>query len=375
MSHLELLCHNCGARHDAEMGTLGCRDCDGPLDVVYRAVGPGIRQPKSWPVPDIPLPIHEQSSLVSLEEGGTPCVELAALGRELGLRSLLGKLELLNPTASFKDRGTSVMVSVARELGVSELVEDSSGNAGASVAAYAARAGIKAHVFAPASAPAAKLKQIAAYGAELHLIEGARESTTAAARAFHEERRLVYASHALSPYFLEGTKTFAYEVWQQLNGDIPDHIVFPVGNGGLFLGALKGFRELLAAGRTERVPRLHTVQARSVMPIVSAFTSEGWSSESAGSTVAGGIEVAAPPRLGQVLDALRETNGEAVAVEDGQVLRFQRTLAEKEGIFAEPTSAAAFAGLSVLLGQGKIEGDEAVLVPVTGSGLKDQTSV
>jgi threonine synthase len=315
--------------------------------------------------------LHDPIFALDLGEGRTPCVELPAMGALLGLRQLFGELEFLNPTGSFKDRGTAVMMAVAREHGVKELVEDSSGNAGASVSAYAARAGIKAHIFTPANAPPAKLRQIRAYGAQVHAIDGSRDATAAAAVAYHTRHRLVYASHALSPYFLEGTKTLAYEIARRFDGGLPRHIVFPVGNGGLLLGAWKGFRELRDVGHIADLPRLHAVQARAVMPLVAAHHGEEWTTDPGRGTVAGGIAVAAPARLGQILDALRATHGEAVAVEDGDILRWHGLLAEREGIYAEPTSAAAFAGVEQLVRRGVIEAGDAVLVPITGSGLKD----
>ena len=188
------------------------------------------------------------------------------------------------------------MLAVAHELGVREVVEDSSGNAGASVAAYSARAGIKAHIFAPATAPAAKLRQIRVCGAEVHSIEGPREAATDAAVAFCNENDLVYASHAWSPFFFEGTKTFAFETARHYGGEPPAHIVFPVGNGGLFLGAWRGFEELLAAGHIDRMPRLHAVQAANVMPIAAGFMGLAWEKAGMQPTMAGGISVAAPAR-------------------------------------------------------------------------------
>ena len=374
MSHIRLRCTRCGASHAADMVTLECRKCGAPLEVDYAEAGlstTGV-QPLGWTGPTVPMPLHDPGAGVSLGEGGTPCVELSAIGKHLGLRTLYAKLEFLNPTGSFKDRGSAVMMGVAREHGVEELVEDSSGNAGASVSAYAARAGVKAHIFVPASAPQAKLGQIRAYGAEVHSVEGSREDTTAAAMAYVARRRLVYASHALSPYYFEGTKTFAYEVAERFAEEgLPRHILFPVGNGSLLIGTWIGLRELREAGQIAEVPRLHCVQGRAVMPIVAAHHGEAWSPGDATNTVAGGIAVAAPPRREQVLAVLRATNGDAVAVEESDILRFQRLLAETEGIFAELTSAAAFAGLEKLVKGGVIEPDEPVLVPVTGSGLKD----
>ncbi len=362
MSHIELRCPKCGISRPADMSAEPCLDCGSPLDVAYTAHDGYPQTMRS--------PVHGPTLDVTLGEGDTPCVHLTTLVP--GLPKLYAKLEFLNPTGSFKDRGTATMLSVAAEHGVTELVEDSSGNAGASVSAYAARAGIKSHIFVPADAPEAKLRQIKAYGTEVHSIEGPREAVTAEAIAYAKQHGLVYASHMLSPYFAEGTKAFAYEVAQQFSGSMPGHVVFPVGNGSLLIGAYNGFKELKKSDQIEKIPRLHCVQSRNVMPLVAAFNGEEWGSQSATKTVAGGISIAAPSRQWQILDILRSTGGSAVAVEESSILQMQKDLAEKEGIFAEPTSAAAFAGLKILTNQGVIQESDIVLVPVTGFGLKDE---
>ncbi len=370
MSHFQLCCPKCSRSRTADMSVVGCQDCGSPLDVRYDVGHEAKRGPHGY---EIPTPVHDPSSMVSLGEGNTPCVNLTLLGAHLNLHHLFAKLEFLNPTGSFKDRGTATMLSVAMEHGVTELVEDSSGNAGASVSAYSARAGIKSHIFVPADAPEAKLRQIRAYGTEVHPIEGSRAAVTAAAIAYYQQYDLVYASHMLSPYFAEGTKAFAYEVVQRFDGTMPDHCVFPVGNGSLLIGAFNGFDELRTSGYIEKIPRLHCVQSRNVMPLVAAFHGEEWDPETATKTVAGGISIAKPSRLWQIEEILRLTGGSAVAVDESDIMRMHRDLAEREGIFAEPTSAAAFAGLEILASQGVIRENDTVLVPVTGFGLKDES--
>ncbi len=365
MSHIRLRCTRCGASHATDITTLACRDCGAPLDVDYLA--PATEHAGAGRAPQ---PTHSPGAAVSLGEGNTPIAELPSMARLLDLERLDGKLEFLNPTGSFKDRGAAVMVSMAKEHGARALVEDSSGNAGASVAAYAARAGIQAHIFVPASAPVAKLRQIQAYGATVHAVDGTREAVKEAAVAFYLERGLVYASHVMSPYFAEGTKTFAYELVEQLAGSLPDHIVFPVGNGSLLIGTWKGLTEQGDAGRLAQMPRLHCVQAVGVAPIVAVHGDQSWAPESARGTVAGGIAVAAPARLDQIVQVMRDTRGDAVAVDDASILAMQRELSEREGVFAEPTSAAAFAGIRGLMERGVIRAGDTVLAPVTGSGLK-----
>ncbi len=365
MSHISLVCTECGVSHKADMFTLGCVECDSPLDVEYSN---DADHTVRWAGFDMPAPYHADKPSVSLGEGNTPIVAMPKLGRTLGISGLFGKLEFMNPTGSFKDRGTATMMSVAVERGVTEVVEDSSGNAGASVAAYAARAGIRAHVFAPSTAPEAKLGQIRVYEAQTHAVPGPREASTDAAVEFQRENHMVYASHNLSPYFVEGTKTFAYEVAAQMS-PAPDHIVIPVGNGSLLMGCWKGYSELMSQGVVDSMPKLYAIQAEAVMPLAAEFAGEIWSPGA--STLAGGIAVGAPPRKAQVLRAVRESGGSILAVSDESIVRWQRRLAALEGIFAEPTSAAAFAGLELLIRRGRIRGDEVVLAPVTGFGLKD----
>ena len=181
----------------------------------------------------------------------------------------------------------------------------------------------------------------------------------------------MYASHALSPYFLEGNKSFAYEVAQQFPEGLPDHLLTPVGNGCLYIGAYKGFEEMRRKGAIGRVPRLHCVQAQPIMPVVAAYRDEPWTREQAGKTVAGGISVTAPPRRDRMVGILRETGGVAVAVDDERILHWQRQLAEREGLYVEPTSAAVLAGLEVLVSQDVVASTETVLAPFTGFGLKD----
>ena len=353
-----LQCTACSRDHTPDIRTLTCDDCDSPLIVAY--------PPDTQPTLGIPP--------VSLGEGDTPVVPLPTIADSLGLSFLCAKLEFASPTGSFKDRGTAVMLGAARHFGVEELVEDSSGNAGASVAAYAARCGIKAHIFAPDSAPLAKLNQIKVYGAETHLIPGPREAAAEAALAFCEENSLVYASHNLSPYFLEGAKTFAHELPSDFPNALPLHIVMPVGNGSLILGTWIGLQELKLQGAIDALPRMHAVQADAVSPIAAAFKGETWAYDPANRTIAGGISVAKPPRLNHVLDVLCQCGGQALSVPDSEINSWQTRLAHTEGLFCEPTSAAAFAGLSELVESGAIGSNEAVLVPITGSGLKDPIS-
>ncbi|HDD69161.1 MAG TPA: pyridoxal-phosphate dependent enzyme, partial [Candidatus Korarchaeota archaeon] len=257
-----------------------------------------------------------------------------------------------------------IMISVAKLLGVKEAVEDSSGNAGASVAAYCAKAGISCRIFVPSYASGSKLLQIRAYGAEV-IVKGSRSD--AAILAMKEaDKGTFYASHVWNPFFFEGTKTIAFEIWEQLGYAEPDALVLPVGHGTLLLGSYKGFSELRELGLIDKVPRLFAVQAEGCSPLVN----ELYGSESKGnSRLAEGIMIRNPPRLEEMVKSIVETNGGAITVNDVEIKRSWRELANK-GLFVEPTSATSLAGFEKLIEEGRIHRDELVVIPLTGSGLK-----
>jgi threonine synthase len=308
------------------------------------------------------LPIADEGAIVSLGEGLTPLVPVRLYGL-----SVLCKPEFLAPTSSFKDRGTSVLVSAMKEMGIAEAVDDSSGNAAASLAAYCARAGIRARIFAPAYTSPAKLAQITIYGAELELVEGPRQDSALAAQ--EAARTAYYASHNYNPFFAEGTKTFAYEVWEHLDHIAPHNVVFPVGNGGLLMGAYRGFMDLKRAEVIERMPRLFAVQAEACAPLYAAFR-QGIAEPAPvtpGETIAEGICITRPSRGAHILRAIRETGGAALAVSDRDTREAQDVLA-RQGLYVEPTSAVAGAALRKLANT--LDPDEITVVALTGSGLK-----
>ena len=360
-SEFWLKCMECADTHPATVRVLTCPKCDGLFDMQYAEPPTGIG-PR--------LPVGRPASMITLGEGATPLIELRRTGSRLGLGALYAKLEFASATGSFKDRGSAVLMSAAVEEQVDEFVEDSSGNAGASLSAYAAAAGIKAHVFAPDSAAKGKLDQIGIFGSDLRTIPGPRQAATDAARAFLDESNLVYLSHNYSAYFAEGMKAVSYELMADL-GDGIDHVVLPVGNGSLLIGLRKGFDELRSAGRIESVPRLTAVQASAIRPVVEAVKGEDWDPDTAAQTVASGISVARPPRLAEQVDAVRQTGGFAVAVLEDAIIGWRDRLARDEGLFCEATSAVAFAGVEELVASGQIKPGDRVVVAVTGSGLKE----
>ncbi len=359
-SKIKLKCTNCGTETTLSVRNLHCFNCGSLYDLRYSA-------PAEPTAPRLPL---RSSSRVSLGEGNTPIVELTRTAGVLGLSKLWAKQEFMSPTGSFKDRGSSITVSAAVEEGVEEVVEDSSGNAGASLAAYCSAGGVRAHVFAPADAPPGKLQQIAMFGATLHSIVGPRQAATDAALEFVAGNDAVYLSHNESPLFIEGLKAVAYELIMSVASDAT-HIVIPTGNGSLLMGLRKGFNELIEAGVIDASPRLHCIQSVAVRPLESKINETEWQYDPLIRTIAGGIASPFPPRLGEALDAVRSTGGSAVAVPDSETLDWQRKLAIQEGIYCEATSAVALAGLFKLIDIGVIQRGDAVVVPITGSGLKE----
>lgn len=304
--------------------------------------------------------LPEDAPVISLGEGETPLVEGHGFGKKLAF-----KLEFLNPTGSFKDRGTAPMVSFLVSRGVKEAVEDSSGNAGASFAAYAARAGMRGRVFVPDYASGPKCAQIEAYGAELVSIPGPRSAAADAVRRAAEEGA-VYASHSMLPFGLPGIATIAYELEQQL-GAAPGSVIAPVGHGSLLLGIAQGFAALQATGIIEKIPQLVGVQARACAPLW-ALATQGtaglaWVSE--GETLAEGVRVRQPVRGDELLQAVEASGGRLVAVEEEQILPARDALAHA-GLFVEPTSAIVWA---VLQNIAKVLPGPIVLI-LTGSGLK-----
>ncbi len=341
-----------------------CAACGGPFELPPLDLDPGVLDPRASGLWRYRAWLPLAGDPVSLGEPETPLVAVA-----WDEARTLMKVEGLLPTGSFKDRGTAAMVTHLRRVGARHVVEDSSGNAGASVAGYCARAGIACAIYVPEIASPAKLRQVEAYGARLVRVPGSREATAEAAR--RAAAQTAYASHVWSPYFLAGTRTCAFELWEQLDRRAPDHVVLPVGSGTLLLGLARGFDALRAAGLVAGVPRLWAVQAASVAPLVRALGGEpvvpppeGWTAP-----VAEGIAIARPVREQEILAALRASRGGAVAVDDASVLAAQAELA-RQGLYAEPTSAAAPAGLRTLLAAGRIGRQEQTVVVLTGHGLK-----
>jgi threonine synthase len=312
------------------------------------------------------LPVRAADA-VSLGETITPLVEAGVDGVAIRF-----KLDYLLPTGSYKDRGAAVLVSALRTLGVRRAVEDSSGNAAAAIAAYAARAGIACTVFAPAGASAGKLVQAAAYGARVERVQGSRDDVAnAAIDAAAADATATYASHNWHPFFVEGVKTWALEVWEQLGYRAPDNVVVPVGSGSMLLGAHVAFSQLREGGEIEQLPRMFAVQPAACAPVHAAFGTgaEDVAAVERRPTLAEGASIARPVRGRELLAALRESRGRTAAVEEEEIAAGLRDLA-RQGIYVEPTSAVAVAGVRQLLARREIGPGETTVVMLTGSGLK-----
>ena len=353
-----LQCVECKSTYDPDIFILKCKNCSGVLRVIYNQ--------KSFK--DKPLLPIQKGDILFLGVVDTSLIELKSSVHQFNLSSVSAKLEMLSPTGSFKDRGSSILISMAKVFGVNEFVEDSSGNAGASLSAYAAAAKIKANIFVPKSASKGKISQIKIFGANLHMIEGLRQLSTDAAERYVKEMKIPYLSHNLSPYFSEGMKKISYELINQLNF-IPDHVVLPVGNGSLLIGMFRGFQEINSDSVKINIPKFHAIQSNNVRPIFDKYKHSVKSETTF--TVASGISVSNPPRIKEILEIIYETNGTVNTVGDDSIIFWQKKLSEEEGIFCEPTSSAALSGLEILVGNGTIKSGESVVVPITGNGLKE----
>ncbi|MEA1963822.1 MAG: threonine synthase [Candidatus Aerophobetes bacterium] len=308
------------------------------------------------------IPIENDNNIVSLGEGITPLIQENISGKRVLL-----KLDYLFPTGSYKDRGASVLVSKMKELGVRTAIEDSSGNAGAAIAAYCAKAGVSCEIFCPEGSSEEKLIQISSYGAKVVRIPGSREETAIAVKKRLKE--LFYASHNWNPYFLEGTKTVFYEICEQLHWKTPDSIIIPVGYGSIILGIAIGIRELKNMGVIDKIPRLIAVQSEACSPIYKAFIEgkdEVTPLYNCKHTYAEGIACANPVRGGEILKIVRETDGEIVAVSEKEIIEGVKVLLRK-GIYVEPTSAVIVGGLAK---SAKVKKEEVNTAILTGSGLK-----
>ena len=379
ITHLE--CTLCGETYSHREPMRLCPDCQKPLYARYDLESArktltkdslAGRAASMWRYEEV-MPVEDRSSIITLGEGFTPLFHARRLGSLLGMPSLLVKDEGVNPTGSFKARGLSAAVSMAHQLGQMKLTMPSAGNAAGAMSAYAAKAGMEAHVFMPKDAPMANQLECVAYGAELNLIDGFITDAGKLSAAAAEEHDLFDVSTLREPYRPEGKKTMGYEIVEQLGFEVPDVIIYPTGGGTGIVGIWKALDEMEALGwiGSER-PRMVCVQAEGCAPLVTAYRNGEEFADPFPNphTLAAGMRVPAAVGDFLVIRAVRESGGTAVTVSDPDMVAAVRKLAEHEGIFAAPEGGATLAALEQLLESGEVGKDERVVLLNTGSATK-----
>ncbi len=379
VTHLE--CALCGLRHEARRLLNLCRECGKPLLVRYdleraqqtltKESLPG-RRADLWRYREV-LPVESDDNIVSLGEGWTPLLQARRLGEQVGIRQLYIKDESQNPTQSFKARGMSAAVSMARELGTKKLAVPSAGNAAGALAAYAARAGIECFIFMPRDTPRANVVECEQTGAHVTLMDGLITDCGAEVGRRKDAEGWFDVSTLKEPYRVEGKKTLGYELAEQFNWELPEVIIYPTGGGTGLIGMWKAFDEM------ERMswigpqrPRMVTVQAAGCAPIVRAFEEDKRFADEFpnAATTASGLRV--PKAIGDflILDALRESGGTAVAVTDDELIAATREIGAAEGVFCAPEGAACLPALRKLIDRGAVKASERVVLFNTGAGVK-----
>ncbi len=378
VTHLE--CSLCSRKYEAGKPWNLC-ECGGPLIVEYDL--PRIReawsldsfasaQESMWRYAPI-LPVQHETSIITLGEGMTPLIPARRTGARIGARDLLIKDEGLNPTGSFKARGMSCAVSMCVELGLKKLAAPSAGNAASALAAYAAAAGIEAHIFMPDDVPQANFIECKAYGAHVTLVDGLISDCAKIVAERGPKEGWFDLSTLKEPYRIEGKKTMGYEVAEQLGWELPDAIFYPTGGGVGMIGMWKAFAEMEALGWIgPKRPKMIAVQAEGCQPVVRAFQAGAERSQfwEGASTVASGLRVPKPLGDFLVLKAVRESGGTAIAVPDGELLAAGIQLAAEEGIFVCPEGGACVAAAERLISEGFLQHDDQIVIYNTGSGLK-----
>jgi threonine synthase len=379
VTHLE--CAECNTEHEARRLQNLCTRCGNPLLVRYdlkraasRLTKESLRERGSdlWRYREV-LPVERDENIISLGEGWTPLLNAQRLASRLGLEELYIKDESQNPTQSFKARGMATAVSMAKELGARKLAVPSAGNAAGALAAYAARAGLEAHIFMPRDTPRANVIECEQTGAEVTLVDGLITDCGAIVAERKEREGWFDVSTLKEPYRLEGKKTLGYELAEQMNWQLPDVIVYPTGGGTGLIGMWKAFDEMEAMGWIGRKrPRMVTVQARGCAPIVRAFREGKRRAEEFpnAETVASGLRV--PRAIGDflILDALRASEGAAVSVSDDELIAATAEIGAAEGLFVAPEGAACLPALRQLLEAGEVKRTESVVLFNTGAGVK-----
>jgi threonine synthase len=375
-------CITCGEKYGADEIVYSCKRCGDLLEVKYDYDILEAKLKKSnwqsrplsvWRYKDF-MPIRDPTKIVSLNEGGTGLHSCQRLVNILGVKHLYVKNEGENPTGSFKDRGMTVGITKATELNMKTVICASTGNTSASLAAYAAKAGLQCIVLIPSGKIAyGKLAQAMVYGAKVVQIQGNFDQALKMVLELSEKHREVYLLNSINPYRLEGQKSLAYEICDQLNREPPDRVVLPVGNAGNISAIWKGFTEFHKLGLIDKLPKMTGIQAEGAAPIARAIKNgkDEIVPIDKPETVATAIRIGVPVSWKKAIKAIKESGGTAETVTDKEILEAQKMLARSEGLFVEPASASSIAGLKKLFEAGKIDKDEVVVCVTTGHGLKD----
>ncbi|MBI5950735.1 MAG: threonine synthase [Chloroflexi bacterium] len=378
----DLQCSGCGSMYSAAEVHTFCPDCQSPLMANYdlstarRYVDRDeihSRLKGMWRWREV-LPVLETQNMIALGEGDTPLLPLPRVGKSLGLTRLFVKDESSNPTGSFKARGLSAAVSKAKELGIRKVIIPTAGNAGGAMAAYAARADMRAMIYMPKDTPNANIMESRIAGAEVILVDGIISDAAGMAGETARREGWFDVSTFKEPYRVEGKKIMGYELAENFNWELPDVIIYPTGGGTGLVGMWKAFEELEQLGWLDNAkrPRMVSVQAEGCAPVVKAFEKKAsfcdfWTDAK---TIASGLRVPKSFADSLILKCLYESDGTAVAVSDASITETQKELARAEGIFAAPEGAATLAALKALVQQNWLQPDERVVIFNTGSGLK-----
>lgn len=377
-----LKCRECGREYEPEFRYV-CEECFGPLDVLYKDVKVDrhtfeLREKTYWRYFEL-LPIADKSNVVSLNAGLTPLQHADKLGGRLGLKSLYVKNDSVNPTFSFKDRPAGVAVSRAKETNMKAVGCASTGNLASATAAHAAKAGLPCYIFAPSDIEHVKIAQALSYGAEFVAVDGTYDDANRIASIIGDSKGIGIVNINMRPYYVEGSKTLAYEVAEQLGWEVPDNLVIPVGSGAMLNAICKGFEELHSLGLIDSPSSMKVIAAQphGCAPIVDAFrrNSEEVIPVERPETIAKSLAIGDPGDGIYVLRRLKQYSGIAEEANDGEIADSILLLAQTEGIFTEPAGGVSVAVLRKLIEEGKIAKDERTVCYVTGNGLKSTEAI
>ena len=380
MTHQE--CINCGTHYPTDEIIYFCKKCGDILEIkLDYDITKDVLKKSNWKKTPLSvwryrdlMPVTDTGRIVTLGEGGTGLHQCKRLGKALGLRQLFVKNEGENPTGSFKDRGMTVGVTKALELGVKSVICASTGNTSASLAAYAAKAGLQCAVLIPSGKIAyGKLAQAIIHGAKVIQVRGNFDEALDIVFKLSEKHKFIYLLNSINPFRIEGQKSLGYEICEQLDNKPPDRVVVPVGNAGNISAIWKGFTEFQNLGFIRTLPKMTGIQAEGSAPIAQAIKSGSKDIKPVVNpeTIATAIRIGAPVSWKKAVNAIRDSCGTAETVTDDEILEAQKMLSRLEGLFVEPASASSIAGLKKLVENGVIDKDERVVCVTTGHGLKD----